>query len=189
MVSRLRRKASLRWTLYGLLLFGLALVGWRVADVLGWGEDTSNYQLVFTSLAGWEELPPQVPMLYCFRDPQTGIEIRGGQSQVVDRTSFIRGQTAADLAAHYVDTTTSNMAGWTASRMGVIESPAGTFHLIDRGTPLRRVITAFLTKGNSTFMITMVADAKAMKHADQVLPQFKEFLHKMRLEPKLYDDV
>lgn len=188
MVSR-EQRGQARLTMVVVGVVGLALVasGAYMANMLNAGYDASNYQVVHKPIPGWEKLPQSFQMEYGYRH-KSGIEMRASSSQVVDDVSLQKGQTAKDLAAHYIAVTKQNMPGWYAKPMGTMVSADGeTLHLIDRGTSARRVITAFMVKGNSTFMFALVSPKASLADVEGVLPAYRRFLEQVSLAPKVYE--
>lgn len=86
------------------------------------------------------------------------------------------------LAAHFVALTRERFPGWKAALAPAIVGPALVASVADRSAPDRRVVTAFVVRGNSTYVFTLCGVGSAKDRVQEHVPQFRSWVAAARLE-------
>jgi hypothetical protein len=151
--------------------------------------DSSNYRLESKNPVGWTAVPHGPQTLFLYRDPTTGILLRGAHNQIVAEFNPTPGDSKESVAQYYIDRTNDNLKEWTAKMSESVNAKGGSFQLIDREKKGKRVVTAFGVRGNSTFIVSISANGKEVGKIDGKLPWFKQFLSEVEFQPFDYNLV
>jgi len=151
--------------------------------------DASNYRLESKNPVGWKAVPHGPQTLFLYRDPGTGILLRGAHNQIVAEFNPTPGESKESVAQYYIDRTKDNLKEWTAKMSESVQAKGGSFQLIDRAKKGKRVVTAFGVRGNSTFIVSISANGKEVDSIEGKLPWFKQFLSEVEFQPVDYNLV
>ena len=173
-------------TVVGVLLAGGVFVGAR-QWVETWKGDVRNFAIGYEKPSGWEPEDHAPQTLFLYRHPKSNLLLRGAQSQVVSNVNPTPELNGEGIANFYVETTRSNQENWTAKLHSRIPTDAVEFHLIDRGTKGKRVISAFGVKGNTTLIVSLSGNGDEVKEMDAAIPDFTAFLKSIEFKPTLPD--
>ena len=138
--------------------------------------DSSNYELVMQNPEGWEAVPHGPQTLFLYRNPKSGLYLRGAQSQIVAEFNPTPDETNDSIAQFYVDRTHENLKEWTAVVTDKVQARNGSYQIIDRQRNGKRVVSAFGVQGNSTFIVSLSGNGQDVKKIDGALPWFHDFL-------------
>jgi hypothetical protein len=159
---------------------------WYLRHIQG---NNSNYQLIRPEPVGWKAVPHGPQTLFLYRNPKTGLLLRGAQSQIVAEFNPTPNDTNDTVAQYYVDRTHENLKGWTAEVTDKVQAKNGSYQIIDRQRDGKRVVSAFGVLGNSTFIVSLSGNGKEVGEIDSTLPWFHEFLSNTDFRKVEYPDA
>jgi hypothetical protein len=140
-------------------------------------------------MAGWKEVPHGPQTLFLYRDPKTGLLLRGAVNQIIADVNPTPELHTDGIAQHFIDRTKENMPDWNVAKAyGDVAGADGMrFRLIRRERPGKCVITAFAVKGNTTLIVSLSANGEEIAEIDSVFPQFQQVLAGMTLTKTLLE--
>lgn len=141
-----------------LLLLLAAMVALMLA--LRKGDDRSklNYRVQYEPPKAWVKLKNPPNMIFVYGNPKTGARLTGATSRMLT-TESVESPDASALCNIQV-TNAKAQPGVSAWREPDYTAPAGRFALFRKVTGYKTSITAFLTKGYTTAVFTLVAPGR-----------------------------
>jgi predicted RNA-binding protein with PUA-like domain len=140
-----------------------------------------NYEVSHERPAGWKAIEHGPQTLFLYKDPVTHLLLRGAINQVVSEVNPTPELQTDSIAQYYIDRTAENQPEWTAKRLPDVDSNGVRFSMIEREKAGKCVVTAFVVKGNTTFMASVSGNNEETKAIEAELPHFREFLAKISL--------
>ncbi|MGV3615799.1 MAG: hypothetical protein ACO1SV_10740 [Fimbriimonas sp.] len=139
-----------------------------------------NFELSYAKPDGWKEVGHGPQALFVYQDPESGVRFRGSVNQVVAEFNPTPTLTSDGLARQMVSNTKENMPGWNGVVLEALETPTVGWRLVRRFGQGKCVVSAFGVRGNTTAMVSMVADGKNVDQIEAKMPHFREFLQTVK---------
>jgi hypothetical protein len=143
------------------------------------------YDIEYPGYRDWKELPAGPYGLFKFVPPDgSKIRIQGAVNRVVAEVNPTPELDTGGIAQYYVDTTRKNMPGWKAEYLGRVRAENVEFAVIQRESKVRRVLSGFAVKGNTTLIVSMTAGVENMDKVQEQVDEFQDYLSKFRFIPR-----
>ncbi len=146
-------------------------------------ESIALYDIVYPTFLDWKKSKYNPYVLFGFQHPAQPIRIQGSVNQVESEVNPTPDLHTDGIAQYYIDRTRENMPGWKAKQIGDVEAKGVRFRVIERESPVRRVVSGFAVKGNTTLIVSMTAGVEGMNGVPKLLPQFQDYLARIEFRP------
>ena len=140
-----------------------------------------NYLVNHEKPEGWKEMEHGPQTLFLYKNPVTHLLLRGAINQVVSEINPTPDLQTDSIAQYYLDRTSENQPDWTAKRLPDVTANGARFSMIEREKQGKCVVTAFIVKGNTTFMASISGNNDETKLIPEEIPHFRDFLAKISL--------
>jgi len=169
----------------GILLAALLFGGYKLMtrQVATGEEQILNYRVSFVPPAGWVKRKPSASSLFLYHKPEWNAYLRGGHSDVVGRYNPTPELDTNGIAEYFLDTTRRLQKGWTATRLDDVLTDSERFSVLNRQNDDHRVLTCFIVKGNTTFVISLSSYETTPAKGEKLYKELRNFLGSIRLEP------
>lgn len=165
--------------LVGALAIGAA---WSYrSDRLSAMADNRNFVVIAPNPRGWLPIHPGPMTVSMYRHPTTGVTMRCARNESVAATRTELDIDSQALSAQFINLTRERMKGWTANQGQEIIGNRWIARVADREAPDRRVVTAFLVQGNSTYIFTLCGIGKAKENVEEHIGQFRDWVARAEL--------
>jgi len=143
------------------------------------------YDIDYPGYRDWKEIPGGPYSLFKFV-PKDGskIRIQGSVNRVEAEVNPTPELDTQGIAQYYIDSTRKNMPGWKAEHLGKVRAENVEFAVIRRENKVRRVVSGFAVKGNTTLIVTMTAGVENMQKVQDQVDEFQDYLSKFRFTPR-----
>ena len=179
-----RRSAIPALIVFGLVVFGCGYLVIRkmYPNIFA---DAKTYDIFWHVPAPWKEAPKSAATLFLYKHPNHNVFIRGFQFHCDEEYSVTPDLDADALAKYYLTTTEQNQLDWKGKRIDDIKAGDLRYAVIERTRKGKVVITAYATKGNTTFGAALYGGEGEVDFATSQLPFFTKFLENVELKPAL----
>ncbi len=188
-LTAIRSSSRTRWfaVILGIILIptAIALVKYKQFQ----HDSVLNYAISYPVPDDWKEMHHSPQTLFLFRNNKTHLLLRGAVNQIISEINPSPELQADQLADYYMASTAENMPEWTGHKIGRVKAHDTTFSLIRRERKEKVVVTAYAVKGNTTFMVTLSANAGEMKDVEPTMESFRSFVSQIRLTEKDMSDL
>ena len=179
-----RRKIRLGLTLVimgGAILGIFAGVKYLGSEKRRQAKSIENFSVAYpTPPKNWNPVNHGPQTLFLFEDTKRGLLMRGSVNQMVADINPTPDLDRDNLAKLMIDNTHANMPGWTAEMREMVQADGTSFRLIRRAQHGFVNLTACAVKGNTTFLVSLVARDKKVVEVDNSVPEFENYLSKIK---------
>lgn len=151
-------------------------------------QGNSNWAMAFHDVSGWKKEPPGPNTLFRYVHPTDNVYIRGSEHQDFSTSNPTPEDTTDSMAEDAVSNTFAKQPGWNAQRLPDVMAGSDRFSVVYREGPDRKTLSAFLAKGNSTFMVAMASGKGGDSGFERERKTFLHFLQDLRLRPMTQDE-
>jgi len=153
----------------GTIAFAIAAVA--VGGYVTWSQerqrvDARNYTVTYESPKNWKKMPKGPQTLFLYKDPKSGLLLRGAQNQVIAELNPTPELDGPGLVSYYLERTETSLKGWTAKALDSVDGINVKFHLLRRERQGKVVLSAFGVRGNTTFIVTLSGNDEEAKQID-----------------------
>jgi len=148
-------------------------------------QDNRNFVVIAPNPSGWLPLRPGPMTVSMYQHPLTGVTMRCARNESVAATCTEPDIDSAALANQFINLTRERLKGWTANAGPAIVGSTWTAPVTDRTGLDRRVVTAYIVQGNSTYIFTLCGIGRAKEKVEGHVVQFREWVARARLEQVL----
>lgn len=178
-----RRLAAIGVVAVALVVGATALLNGRSQS-----EAIANWTMAFHDLTGWKEEPPGPNMLFRYVHPTDNVYIRAAEHQVFADINPTPDETTDSMADDAVTNTYAKQHGWSAQRLPDVMAGGDRFSVVYREGTERKVLNAYLVKGNSTFIVSMASGKGGEEGFERERKTFLRYLQGLRLRPMTQDE-
>lgn len=165
----------------GLVLAG-AGVGYRIASA-GKNVDFRNYEVGYTKLAGWKELPHSPNTLLLLQDPKTKTLLRCAATQIVSETNPEPDMDAINIVKRVVSNARENQPEWKTDHLEKFHNGKVHFELFKKTGKNKTIVGAMAVRGNTTVLVSISnTGEQAKKMAQGSYESLLEFLSSIDLQ-------
>jgi hypothetical protein len=144
--------------LFKIAIGGLALlavgVSYRLATA-NRNDDFRNYEVGYTKLVGWKELPHSPNTLLLLQDPETKALLRCAATQVVSETNPEPDMDTVNIVKRVVRNARDNQPEWKTDHLKKFDNGKVHFELFRKANKGKTIIGAMAVRGNTTLLVSM----------------------------------
>lgn len=179
MRHRARPAVLITLVVLGALSIGAAW-NYRVQRMAAMG-DNRNFVVIAPNPRGWLPLRPGPMTVSMYQHPVTGVTMRCARNATVAQTCTDPDLDGNALATQFIRLTRERLKGWSAVEAEAIIGNRWIAPVADRLAPDRRVLTAFLVRGNSTYIFTLCGIGGSKEKVEEHIAQFRDWVAHVEL--------
>ncbi|MBV6458723.1 MAG: hypothetical protein HONBIEJF_01861 [Fimbriimonadaceae bacterium] len=143
--------------------------------------DNRNFVVMAPYPRGWlpQRTGPMTVSMYVH--PTSGVTMRCARNESVAATRTEPGMDGQALATQFINLTRERLKGWSAFELESIVGPRWIAPVTDRQAPDRRVVTAYLVQGNSTYVFTLCGIGGSKQKVEEHIAQFRDWVAHVEL--------